>query len=36
MARLKDRYQQEIIPAMMERFQYKNVMEVPKIGRAHV
>ena len=33
MARLKDRYQQEIIPAMMERFQYKNVMEVPKLHK---
>lgn len=31
--RLKDRYQQEIIPAMMERFQYKNVMEVPKLHK---
>ena len=33
MARLKDRYQREIIPAMMERFQYKNVMEVPKLHK---
>lgn len=33
MTRLKDRYQQEIIPAMMERFQYKNVMEVPKLHK---
>lgn len=33
MTRLKDKYQQEIIPAMMERFQYKNVMEVPKLHK---
>ncbi len=31
--RLKERYEQEIIPAMMERFQYKNVMEVPKLHK---
>ena len=31
--RLKERYQAEIIPAMMERFQYRSVMEVPKIHK---
>lgn len=31
--RLKERYQAEIIPAMMERFQYGNVMEVPKLHK---
>jgi len=28
---LKDRYEQEIIPSLMERFHYKNRMEVPKV-----
>lgn len=37
MARLRDTYNQEIVPAMMNKFGYKNVMQVPKqIGRAHV
>ena len=31
MLRLKEKYQKEIIPAMMEKFQYKNSMAVPKI-----
>ena len=29
MPRLKDRYRQEIIPALIEEFGYRNVMEVP-------
>jgi len=32
-ARLKDLYAKEIVPALMERFQYKNVMEVPKLEK---
>ena len=45
MARLKEIYKNEIAPAMMEKFGYKSVMEIPKIekivvnmeiGRAHV
>jgi len=28
---LKDRYYKEIVPALMEKFQYKSVMQVPKI-----
>ena len=31
MARLKVRYKNEIIPHMMERFQYVNPLEVPKL-----
>ncbi len=31
--RLKDRYHKEIIPALKERFQYKSVMQVPKITK---
>ncbi|PLX97764.1 MAG: 50S ribosomal protein L5 [Desulfuromonas sp.] len=33
MARLKQAYLQEQIPALMKEFQYKNVMEVPKIEK---
>lgn len=33
MARLKQAYRQEQIPALMKEFQYKNVMEVPKIEK---
>ena len=28
---LKERYEQEIIPNLMERFHYKNRMQVPKV-----
>ncbi len=31
--RLKEKYNQEIVPQMMERFSYKNVMEVPKLHK---
>ena len=33
MARLKDKYKNEVIPAMMEKFGYKNVMEIPKLEK---
>ena len=33
MARLKDSYEKELVPALMEKFQYKNVMEVPKLEK---
>lgn len=33
MARLYERYKQEIIPNLMTKFQYKNIMQVPKIER---
>ena len=36
MARLKDKYQSEVIPAMMEKFGYKNVMEIPKVEKVIV
>jgi large subunit ribosomal protein L5 len=29
--RLKEKYQNEIVPAMKEKFQYKSVMQVPKV-----
>ena len=33
MARLKDRYTKEIVPAMMKKFGYKNIMQVPKLEK---
>lgn len=33
MPRLKDKYKTEVIPALMEKFQYKNVMEAPKLEK---
>lgn len=33
MARLYTQYKEEIVPKLMERFQYKNVMQVPKVDR---
>jgi len=30
-ARLKERYRSEIVPALMKRFNYKNVMQVPRV-----
>lgn len=33
MARLKEIYKNEIIDAMMKKFEYKNIMEVPKIEK---
>ncbi len=33
---LKDRYENEIVPAMMEKFSYKNKLEVPKIEKVVV
>lgn len=36
MARLKDKYQKDVAPAMMEKFGYKNVMEIPKVEKVVV
>ncbi len=33
MPRLKDSYQKEMIPALMQKFQYKNIMQVPKLEK---
>lgn len=32
-SRLKDRYNNEIVPALMEKFSYDNVMQVPKLEK---
>lgn len=34
--RLKEKYRQEVVPALMEKFGYKNVMEVPKLAKVTV
>ena len=36
MPRLKDHYREEVIPALMDKFQYSNVMEVPKLEKVVV
>lgn len=36
MARLKDKFLQEVAPAMMEKFGYKNVMEIPRLEKVVV
>lgn len=33
MARLKDEYQEKIVPELTKKFNYKNVMQVPKIAK---
>jgi large subunit ribosomal protein L5 len=34
--RLKEKYVQEIVPAMMEQFQYKTVMQVPRLQKISI
>lgn len=36
MSRLKDKYKNEIVPALMQRFGYKNIMQAPKIEKVIV
>ena len=36
MARLKQKYQDEVIPAMMQEFSYKNTMQVPRLEKVTV
>jgi len=33
MTRLQEKYQKEVVPAMIEKFGYKNIMEVPKLEK---
>ena len=33
MSRLKDAYKNEIVDAMIKKFGYKNIMEVPKLDK---
>ncbi len=34
MSRLKDRYKKEIVPSLMERYGYKNIMQVARLDKA--
>ncbi|MCL5058843.1 MAG: 50S ribosomal protein L5 [Actinobacteria bacterium] len=36
MSRLKEKYQNEVIKAMMEKFNYNNIMQVPKLEKVVV
>jgi large subunit ribosomal protein L5 len=36
MARLKKKYQDEVVPAMMQEFGYKNAMQVPRLEKITV
>jgi len=36
MARLKEHYQEKIVPALMEEFSYKCIMQVPKVEKVVV
>ena len=33
MEKLKEQYQKEVVPALMKKFNYKSVMEVPKLEK---
>jgi large subunit ribosomal protein L5 len=34
--RLKERYAKEVVPALMEKFQYKSIMQVPRIEKISI
>jgi large subunit ribosomal protein L5 len=36
MARLKNKYREEVVPAMMQEFGYKNAMQVPRLEKITV
>ena len=33
MNRLKEKYLQEVVPSLQEKYQYKSIMEVPKLEK---
>ena len=33
MNRLKEKYKNEVVPALMNKFEYKSVMQVPKVEK---
>ena len=33
MEKLREQYEKEVIPALMEKFQYKSTMQVPKLEK---
>ena len=36
MARLKDKYKNDVVPGMMKSFEYKNIMQVPRLTKVVV
>ena len=36
MARLKDKYKNDVVPALMKSFEYKNIMQVPRLTKVVV
>ena len=36
MSRLQEKYKNEVIPAMIKKFNYKNIMEVPRLEKVSV
>lgn len=34
MSRLKEKYRKEVVPSLMERYGYKNIMQVPRLEKA--
>ena len=36
MSRLQEKYKKQVIPEMMKRFDYRNVMAVPKIEKVAI
>lgn len=32
-SRLQEKYEKEVVPALMEKFEYKNIMQVPKLEK---
>ena len=33
MTRLQDKYRAEVVPALQQKFNYKNVMEIPRLEK---
>ena len=34
-SRLQEKYNNQVAPAMMEKFGYKNIMEIPKLDKSY-
>ena len=33
MEKLREQYEKEVVPALMKKFQYKSIMQVPKLDK---
>ena len=33
MEKLREQYEKEVVPALMKKFNYKSIMEVPKLNK---